>query len=67
MKVQDNKLFTVEPKGGHLEPSESVRITITYKHLFKGQHKLPILLKVAKGREIMVAHFLSLFFYLLDC
>jgi hypothetical protein len=54
MKVQDNKLFTIEPKKGHLEPGETARITITYKHIFTGQNKLPILMKLAKGREIML-------------
>ena len=54
MKVQDNKLFTIEPKKGHLEPGEMVRIKMVYKHLFTGQNKLPVLLKIAKGREIMV-------------
>jgi hypothetical protein len=54
MKVQDNKLFTIEPKRGHLEPGETVRITISYKHIFTGQIKLPILMKIAKGREIML-------------
>jgi hypothetical protein len=54
MKIQDNKLFSIEPTKGHLEPGEIVRITITYKYLFVGQSKLPILMKIAKGREIMV-------------
>ena len=54
MKVQDNKLFTIEPKKGHLEPGEMVRIKMVYKHLFTGQNRLPVLLKIAKGREIMV-------------
>ena len=54
MKIQDNKLFSIEPKKGHLEPGEMIRIKIVYKHLFTGQNKLPVLLKIAKGREIMV-------------
>lgn len=59
MKVQDNKLFTIEPTKGKLEPGEMVRITITYRHLFTGQNKLPILMKLAKGREIMVNNLLQ--------
>jgi cilia- and flagella-associated protein 65 len=54
MKIQDNKLFTVEPKKGHLEPGEIGQIQITYRHLFPGQSKLPVLMKIAKGREILV-------------
>jgi hypothetical protein len=54
MKIEDNKLFSIEPKKGHLEPDEIVRITITYRYLFVGLSKLPILMKIAKGREIMV-------------
>lgn len=60
MKIQDNKLFDIEPKKGHLEPGEIGQIKITYKHLFAGQSKLPILMKIAKGREILVNIFLSL-------
>lgn len=56
MKVQDNKLFTIEPKKGHLEPGEMVRIKMVYRHLFTGQNRLPVLLKIAKGREIMVLY-----------
>lgn len=54
MKIQDNKLFTIEPTKGRLEPEEIVQIKITYKYIFVGQNKLPILMKIAKGREIMV-------------
>jgi hypothetical protein len=58
MKVQDNKLFIIEPKKGFLEPGEIVQIKITYKHMFPGVNKLPVLFKIAKGREIMVITFL---------
>ena len=54
MKVQDNKIFSIEPNKGKLEPGEMVRVTVTYKHLFTGQNRLPILMKIAKGREIML-------------
>ncbi len=55
MKVQDNKLFTVEPKKGYLEPGETAQINMTYKHIFAGVNKLPVLFKIAKGREILVS------------
>ena len=54
MKVQDNQLFKIEPKKGFLEPGETAQIKITYKHIFPGLNKLPVLFKIAKGREIMV-------------
>lgn len=54
MKIQDNKLFTIEPKKGQLEPGEIGQIKFTYRHVFAGQSKLPVLLKIAKGREILV-------------
>jgi hypothetical protein len=57
MKIQDNKLFVVEPKKGNLEPGQTARVTITYRHLFIGQSKLPVLFKIAKGREILVTFF----------
>jgi hypothetical protein len=54
MKVQDNKLFSVTPNSGHLEPGETVRIQLVYKHTCIGTNRLPVLLKISKGREIMV-------------
>ena len=54
MKVQDNKLFTIEPRKGYLEPGETTQIEITYRHIFSGVNKLPVLFKIAKGREILV-------------
>ena len=54
MKIQDNKLFSVTPKQGALEPGEAMRVQLTYRHAMLGQNKLPVLLKLAKGREIMV-------------
>ena len=56
MKIEDNKLFSVVPRNGHLEPDESVRVTFTYKHKFNGTNKIPVLFKISKGREIMVEH-----------
>jgi hypothetical protein len=64
MKVQDNKIFTVVPNSGHLEPGETARILFTYKHTFTGANKLPVLLKIDKGREIMVFEFCLFFFWI---
>ena len=54
MKVQDNKLFIIEPKQGHLKPGEVTQVQVTYRHLFAGLNKLPVLFKIDKGREILV-------------
>ena len=54
MKVMDNKLFTVEPMKGVLEPGECHTVTLTYRHIMPGTDRLPVLLKLARGREILV-------------
>lgn len=55
MKIQDNKLFSITPKQGKLDPGEAIRIQLIYRHVFTGRNKLPVLLKINKGREIMVS------------
>lgn len=55
MKVMDNKLFLVEPKKGRLEPGECQTVTLTYKHTMAGTDRLPVLLKLMRGREILVS------------
>ena len=55
MKVQDNKLFVIEPKKGKLQPGENKVIKFTYKHIMAGTDHLPVLFKVARGREILVS------------
>ena len=54
MKVMDNKLFSVSPKKGLLKPGDTITITFSYQHTMAGTDRLPVLLKLAKGREIMV-------------
>ena len=54
MKVMDNKLFDVEPRKGKLHPGENVTVTFTYRHLIAGTDRLPVLFKLANGREILV-------------
>lgn len=55
MKVQDNKLFVIEPKKGKMQPGESQVIKFTYRHTMAGTDRLPVLFKVARGREILVS------------
>ncbi|XP_070569847.1 cilia- and flagella-associated protein 65-like [Ptychodera flava] len=54
MRVMDNKLFSVEPNAGTLEPGECQTITFTYKHNFPGTDRLPVLFKLMRGREILL-------------
>ncbi len=55
MKVMDNKLFAVDPMKGVLEPGECHTVTLSYKHIIAGTDRLPVLLKLARGREILVS------------
>lgn len=54
MKVMDNNLFTIEPKKGKLQPGECGTVTFQYKHTMAGTDRLPVLLKLARGREILL-------------
>ncbi|CAH3197012.1 unnamed protein product, partial [Porites evermanni] len=54
MQVMDNKLFSIEPRGGKLLPGESHTVTLTYSHTVIGTNRLPVLFKVMRGREILV-------------
>jgi cilia- and flagella-associated protein 65 len=54
MKLQDNKIFTIQPKKGTLARGSSVTITLSYKHIFAGQHTLPAIFKVGRSRQIML-------------
>ncbi|GFR66882.1 coiled-coil domain-containing protein 108-like [Elysia marginata] len=54
MKVMDNKLFQVTPKKGTLKPFDSTTVTFSYHHTMAGTDRLPVLLKIAGGREIML-------------
>ena len=55
MKVQDNRIFLIEPKHGSLEPGGTRAVTMTYNHMLPGTDRLPVLLKLAAGREILVS------------
>ena len=54
IKLQDNKIFTIQPKKGILKRGSSVTITLSYKHIFAGQHTLPAIFKVGRSRQIML-------------
>ncbi|XP_073503479.1 cilia- and flagella-associated protein 65 isoform X2 [Phyllobates terribilis] len=54
MRIQDNKLFTINPKSGNLKPGQQQTLQLTYRHDFVGTDRLPVLLKVSHGREILL-------------
>ena len=56
MKVMDNKLFDVSPKRGCLKPGDTCSIMFTYHHLMAGTDRVPVLLKLSRGREILVCY-----------
>ena len=55
MKVMDNKLFSVTPQEGKLQPGECRTVSFTYRHTMSGTDRLPVLLKLARGREVLVS------------
>ncbi|KAH0621232.1 hypothetical protein JD844_022312 [Phrynosoma platyrhinos] len=54
MRIEDNQLFTVFPKTGKLLPGEEQTIHLSHRHDFIGTDRLPVLLKVSHGREILL-------------
>ncbi|XP_048341402.1 LOW QUALITY PROTEIN: cilia- and flagella-associated protein 65 [Sphaerodactylus townsendi] len=54
MRVQDNQLFSICPKEGNLLPGEEQTIHLSHRHDFIGTDRLPVLLKVSHGREILL-------------
>lgn len=54
MKVQDNRMFSVSPRSGKLQPGQQRAVQFTYRHDFAGTYRLPVLLKLSHGREILL-------------
>lgn len=54
LKVSQNHLFRVEPRQGVLAPGARQVLRFSYEHSIPGTDRLPMLLKVDSGREIMV-------------
>ncbi|XP_062972842.1 cilia- and flagella-associated protein 65 [Elgaria multicarinata webbii] len=54
MRIQDNQLFTIAPKAGKLLPGQEQTIHLSHRHDFIGTDRLPVLLKVSHGREILL-------------
>ncbi|XP_072436052.1 cilia- and flagella-associated protein 65 [Chiloscyllium punctatum] len=54
MRIDDNRLFTVEPKSGCLLPGQRETIQLTYRHEYTGTDRIPVVLKLSHGREILL-------------
>ncbi|XP_068428766.1 cilia- and flagella-associated protein 65 isoform X2 [Clinocottus analis] len=54
MKVQDNHLFSVSPHCGTLLPGQQRAVHFTYSHNLVGTNRLPVMLKLSYGREILL-------------
>uniref|UniRef100_A0A670JW35 Cilia and flagella associated protein 65 n=1 Tax=Podarcis muralis TaxID=64176 RepID=A0A670JW35_PODMU len=54
MRIQDNQLFAISPKAGKLLPGQEQAIHLSYRHDFIGTDRLPVLLKISHGREILL-------------
>ncbi|NXT62710.1 CFA65 protein, partial [Chaetops frenatus] len=54
MRIQDNQLFSVSPKSGTLLPGQEKSVQLSHRHDFIGTDRLPVLLKVSYGHEILL-------------
>ncbi|XP_053327812.1 cilia- and flagella-associated protein 65 [Spea bombifrons] len=54
MRIQDNKLFAASPKSGTVNPGQQHTVQLSYRHDFVGIDRLPVLLKLSHGREILL-------------
>ncbi|NXQ35424.1 CFA65 protein, partial [Alaudala cheleensis] len=54
MRIQDNQLFSVSPKSGTLLPGQEKSVQLSHRHDFIGTDRLPVLLKISHGHEILL-------------
>ncbi|NXA68171.1 CFA65 protein, partial [Mohoua ochrocephala] len=54
MRIQDNQLFSVSPKSGTLLPGQERSVQLSHRHDFIGTDRLPVLLKISYGHEILL-------------
>ncbi|NWV79103.1 CFA65 protein, partial [Dasyornis broadbenti] len=54
MRIQDNQLFSVSPKSGTLLPGQVKSVQLSHRHDFIGTDRLPVLLKISYGHEILL-------------
>ncbi|XP_053803747.1 cilia- and flagella-associated protein 65 isoform X5 [Vidua chalybeata] len=55
MRIQDNQLFSVSPKSGTLLPGQEKSVQLSHRHYFIGTDRLPVLLKISYGHEILLS------------
>ncbi|KAL5256774.1 hypothetical protein ACHWQZ_G011893 [Mnemiopsis leidyi] len=46
--------FDIEPREGTIKPGDTLSLIFTYRHGSEGVEELPILLKLSRGREVML-------------
>ncbi|NXA83497.1 CFA65 protein, partial [Thryothorus ludovicianus] len=54
MRIEDNQLFSVSPKSGTLLPGKEKSVQLSHRHDFIGTDRLPVLLKISYGHEILL-------------
>uniref|UniRef100_A0A8C3NUV1 Cilia and flagella associated protein 65 n=1 Tax=Cyanoderma ruficeps TaxID=181631 RepID=A0A8C3NUV1_9PASS len=54
MRIQGNQLFRVSPKSGRLLPKQEKSVQLSHRHDFIGTDRLPVLLKISHGHEILL-------------
>ncbi|KAL3321001.1 hypothetical protein Ciccas_000323 [Cichlidogyrus casuarinus] len=54
-KSQTCNLFDIRPRKFTLEKGQMRSLTIIYRHITAGTHRLPVLMKIMGGREIMAS------------
>ncbi|NWV71542.1 CFA65 protein, partial [Malurus elegans] len=54
MRIQDNQLFSISPKSGKLLPGQMKPVQLSHRHDFIGTDRLPVLLKISYGHEILL-------------
>ncbi|XP_032920268.1 cilia- and flagella-associated protein 65 isoform X1 [Catharus ustulatus] len=54
MRIHDNQIFSVSPKSGTLLPGQEKSVQLSYRHDFIGTDRLPVLLKISYGHEVLL-------------
>ena len=52
--LMENSIFSVDKKSGSLSPGERASIKCSHKHTLAGESILPVLLKIRRGREVLL-------------
>ena len=52
LKIEEHKLFQIEPRQGVLKRGERKVIKMTYQHKLIGSHALPVVMSITGGRQI---------------